>query len=209
MLTLDRSTSLKIAASVGAVTVALIPIGVALFPSQPEQKTFTVPLELPAPPRIDPAWDNNPNYCQERPIEDCYTQFRLRMDGYQQAYLDREAMRYRAAAVTQATLPHNQSCFRQSEPVCLSSFAENITNVLNGANSNAEWLEGISRATALSDAQMGKVAAVPAVPDRFRILATIENWQSQLALHYGMGEAAARTQLDNGKLIYSEQEVKK
>lgn len=205
MLTLDRDTSIKLAISAFAASCAIVPLALGLFPGKEKEVKFQVPITITPKPEIDKAWDGNANYCQERPIEDCYIQFRLRMDQYKQTYSQREAMRYRAAAVTQATLPTNKSCFRQSEPVCLLSFMDNITSDLNGANTNTVWLEGISKAIALSDAQMGNLTAVPSVPDQFRILATIENWQSQLALNYGMGEAAARTQLENGKLTYTEQ----
>lgn len=224
MIALNPSTkSTKVGLSIAIAGAALIPLGIALFPTQPKEQVFSVPLDIPNVVQIDPTWDNNPNYCQNRPIEDCHTQFSLRMQQYRDIFMEREALRFRSEAVNQSvalkgTQPLNPACYKQSDSICLAAFAEGIINGMSASNSNADWLAQVNRAIALSNAQMGKINQVPVTPNRFTILATNQTFQDQLAIYYGQGEKEARIHLEGDKengiapskpLQYQEKEVAK
>jgi len=184
-------------------------IAYTLMPTH--QEPIAVEIDRPKVPVIDQGWENNVNYCDGKGIMPCYQQLTLRLwnkdpdsgrPGLIQEMVARESARIKSRAIVEQGNSNNPNCFNQSLEICLSSIAENTLIEYQNAVTEVDKVTALFRYAAVNHARFG--GAVPTTPSRFTPLAMIENFESQLARFYGMSEAAARTQLQEGRTTYDE-----
>jgi hypothetical protein len=204
----------KVAKILAIATTFTLPgiaaIAYTLIPTQHEP--IAVDIARPKVPVIDQNWENNPHYCDEGgDIAPCHQQLMLRLwnkdpesgrPGLIQEMVAREAARIKSRAIAEQANSNNLNCYQQSLEICLNSIAENTLIEYQSAVSEVDKVTALFRYAAVNEARFGGV--IPTTPSRFTPLATIENFESQLARHYGMSEAAARQQLSQGRTTYNE-----
>lgn len=184
-----------------------IPLPLVLWGASSDQITagkepLPIPIQQQEIARIDPTWLEDEEYCAKegRTIEDCYQQMRLRLVnlnpesgelGLIPSYIAKEGLRYRATASTFTRSPDYKNCYKQSDEVCLQSFSDNIRTRLENANSNTDYIAGLSQYLGLADTRFGNLPT-RTTPDKHLTLRVIEKFESDLALYYGQANAAAR-----------------
>ena len=187
----------KVVFLIGLAIASTSPLVYRLLNSSSGVEGIVIPVSVPQEVGIDPAWDNNLEYCSDKPIVACHQQFLLRFQQYINNASNREISRLVAESNVRPTIK-GEDCYGQSSQVCLATFGRNITTQMQSANTNREWLSVLGAAVSLSNAQAGAIPATPTAPDRFQILAAWENWQNQIAFYQANAEGQSRNQVMRG-----------
>jgi len=206
-LTKRQKKWIKIAAIASTFTLpGIAAIWYTLTPTVQEPIPFDI--VRPEIPTIDQGWENNPVYCDQQDIDPCYQQLTLRLwnndpdagkAGLIQEMVAREAARMRTRAVREQANPENPKCFNNSLEICFNSIAGNVLNEYQNAVTDIDKAIALLRYAALNQARFG--GGMFTTPNRFGPLAAMENFENQLARHYGLSEKAARQQLEHGEKI--------
>ena len=196
---------------------SLIPGAIAIANSLTPITTAPIAVEFARPqqPTIDQAWENNPKYCDDKPIEQCYEQLLLRLwntdpdtgrPGTIAELVAREASRIRSRAVSEQSNSKNERCFNRSLEVCLNSIANNVLSEMEQSATPTEKAAAFFRYAAVGQARFGGTAPT-AAPTTFTDLAVVENFETQLHRHYALSQQQAVQQLQQDRPQYQEPEL--
>ncbi|GEM_PF-6856139 len=188
-------------------------IAYALIPAKHEP--LEIPIARPEVPTIDQAWENNPTYCDNQPIQECHEQLTLRLwnkdpetgrPGLITEMVAREAARIKSRAVVEQSNSKNPKCFNQSLEVCLNSIADNVLGEMEITSTETEKATALFRYAAVNQARFGGVVPTSA-PTTYIAPALIENFENQLHRHYGLAGQQAAQQLQGNRIKYQEPEL--
>jgi hypothetical protein len=191
----------------------LTAIAYALTPAKHEP--LEIPIARPEVPTIDQAWENNPTYCDNQPIQECHEQLTLRLwnkdpetgrPGLITEMVARESARIKSRAVVEQSNSKNSKCFNQSLEVCLNSIADNVLEEMAAAQTETEKATALFRYAAVNQARFGGVTPSSA-PTTYIAPALIENFENQLYRHYNLAQKPAVQQLQGNRYRYQEPEL--